>query len=229
MLPAEKKRRAKRIRFYSEILPDGALCFDIGANRGNRVDAFLKANASLVVAIEPQALCTKELVRRFGANGHCVVREIAVGAKAGMATLYKSGIDTLSTFSPKYIEQMREIFKGNRWIEAESIHLTTLDQLIEEFGIPEFCKIDVEGYEREVLQGLSQRVGMLSFEFHSYRVDDSIFCVEHLNRIGMSEFNLSYGESLNFELTRWVPATEIQQILSQHETQLPVWGDIYAR
>ena len=43
--------------------------------------------------------------------------------------------------------------------------VTTLDKLIEQYEVPSFIKIDVEGYELEVLKGLTRLVPALSFEF----------------------------------------------------------------
>jgi hypothetical protein len=34
----------------------------------------------------------------------------------------------------------------------------TLDRLIGQYGVPDFIKIDVEGYEKRVFMGLTQRV-----------------------------------------------------------------------
>jgi hypothetical protein len=39
--------------FYQQFLQPGDLCFDVGANMGNRVEAFLKIGANVVV-VEPQ-------------------------------------------------------------------------------------------------------------------------------------------------------------------------------
>ncbi len=43
--------------------------------------------------------------------------------------------------------------------------MTTRDKLIEEYGIPSFIRSDVEGYELEVLKGLSVPINMISFEY----------------------------------------------------------------
>jgi len=45
--------------------------------------------------------------------------------------------------------------------------MVTLDAAtIETFGKPFYCKIDVEGWELDVLKGLSQPIPLISFEFH---------------------------------------------------------------
>jgi hypothetical protein len=41
-------------------------------------------------------------------------------------------------------------------------------------------KIDVEGYEQEVLKGLSVPVGALSFEFHRHLLTEAMACVRLL-------------------------------------------------
>lgn len=53
------------LSFYLQFLHSGDLCFDIGANSGNRVETFLKCGAS-VVAVEPQRYCADQLKRGFG-------------------------------------------------------------------------------------------------------------------------------------------------------------------
>ena len=45
------------------------------------------------------------------------------------------------------------------------VPVTTLDALIERHGVPSFVKVDAEGFEEEVLQGLSRSIKALSFEF----------------------------------------------------------------
>ena len=62
-----KKRLKKRITFYSQFIKKGNLCFDIGANVGNRAEVFLEIGAK-VIAVEPQSKCVKVLNEKFGNN-----------------------------------------------------------------------------------------------------------------------------------------------------------------
>ena len=54
-LKVKRKRLASRrgLNFYSELIKKDDLCFDIGANYGNRSEVFIKLGAK-VVAFEPQ-------------------------------------------------------------------------------------------------------------------------------------------------------------------------------
>jgi hypothetical protein len=47
------------------------------------------------------------------------------------------------------------------------VNVATLDSLIDEFGVPDYAKIDVEGFDLEVLRGLSRPIPLLSFEYNS--------------------------------------------------------------
>ena len=55
--------------------------------------------------------------------------------------------------------------------------VTTLDQLIDRFGIPAICKIDVEGYEFEVLKGLFAANCHVSFEYIPATIALAIACI----------------------------------------------------
>jgi hypothetical protein len=52
-----------------------------------------------------------------------------------------------------------------RWDRTVDIRVSTFDDLIGKYGEPAFCKIDVEGYEAEVVRGLSKPLRTLSFGY----------------------------------------------------------------
>jgi hypothetical protein len=102
-----------------------------------------------------------------------------------------------------------------------------MDKLIRVFGIPTFCKVDVEGYEQEVLKGLTQRIPVLSFE---YAVPERLIgitnCLNELDRIGGYLCNYTIGERMEFNLTDWVGREE-QVVHMNQVAARQTYGDIY--
>jgi FkbM family methyltransferase len=45
-----------------------------------------------------------------------------------------------------------------------TVPVTTLDKAIDEFGVPTFCKIHVEGFESDALKGLSKPIPLLALD-----------------------------------------------------------------
>jgi len=103
----------------------------------------------------------------------------------------------------------------------------TLNQLIEQYGLPHFCKIDVEGFEDQVLAGLSYPLPALSFEFISFEKKRARACIRRLQSLGAYRFNWSTGERLRLEALDWVDADGIEQTLQAMGSCI-VSGDVYA-
>jgi hypothetical protein len=118
-------------------------------------------------------------------------------------------------------------FAGYKWDRVERIKTTTLDSLIAEHGVPAFCKIDVEGFELDVLRGLSRPVPALSIEFVSENLDAVRKCLDRLESVGFSGFNYSLGESMRMERERTVSRGELVECLDAHADS-DAWGDLYA-
>ena len=59
----------------------------------------------------------------------------------------------------------RAVASGGEWADHAVVPVTTLDALIDRYGLPAFCKIDVEGFEEAVVRGLSRPIPSVSFEF----------------------------------------------------------------
>jgi FkbM family methyltransferase len=223
--------RGRRLtHFYRPFIQPGDLCFDIGAHVGNRTRAWTKLGAR-VVALEPQPQLMRFLQRWYGHRTDITLLEEAAGAEAGHTTMYISRLTpTVTSLSPKWINSVREdqSFANVLWDDAVPVRVTTLDQLIERFGTPALCKIDVEGYEFEVLKGLSQPLVLVSFEYIPATIELSISCVARLSQIGQYEFNWLVGENYRFSSPIWLNEADIvDKLKSSLKTGRS--GDIYAR
>lgn len=118
----------KMLEFYSQFISRGALCFDVGANRGNRVKIFLKLHEN-IVAIEPQNNCVKILRTGYGNNKRLTVVQKALGESEGEAEIMISNANSISSLSPEWVEAVRHSrrFSEYRWNMKQIVPLTTLD------------------------------------------------------------------------------------------------------
>jgi FkbM family methyltransferase len=226
---AGERERRRRIAFYRQFLERGDLCFDVGANIGSRSRLFLRIGAR-VVAVEPQADCQAKLAP-LTANPQFTLVSEAVGAAEGEMPLLKpSSGSALASMSRDWIERVQASgrFSAQDWALEETVPVTTLDRLIETHGLPRFCKIDVEGYEDEVLRGLSRSIPALSIEFTQEFLDGTARCLELIAALGDYEFNYSLEESFVLAERTWLQAGPLLGALESLGGGSH-FGDVYAR
>jgi FkbM family methyltransferase len=223
------RRRALR-RFYSEFIKPGATVFDIGAHVGSRTRTLLSLGAHCI-AVEPQPLFARVLARMFDNNARVSLIAQAVGREPGKARMQiSSRHPTVSTLSAQWIDQVQDTqgFTHVQWDHTIDVPVTTLDILIDEYGVPDFCKIDVEGMESEILAGLSTPIPLVALEYIPAALNIAEECVAQLEALGNYVFNLSPGESHCFSLNKWVDATQIVEELTTAASHGRS-GDLYAR
>ena len=216
-----------RLSFYKDFIKTGSLCFDVGANIGNRTEVFLALKAR-VVAIEPQRDCARLLKLRFG--NRISLEEMALGETEGQGLLYVSETSEISSLSSDWIDSVsKSRFKGKTWEKGRQVRLGTLDKIIKKYGVPDFCKIDVEGYEVEVLKGLSYPIPVISFEYTiPEKLDNISECLVQLRKIGRFECNYTIGENTKLELVAWISEGELMDHINKLATNM-VFGDVYVK
>jgi FkbM family methyltransferase len=229
LAPASRRARRRLLNLYGQFVQPGDLCYDIGANVGNRTELFLALGAR-VIAIEPQESCFRGLQRRYASNPSVELVNEAVGREQGIAELLVSEAHPISSMSPEWVRRVQASgrFGAHTWPERVSVPITTLDALIEEYGEPAFCKIDVEGYEPEVLAGLSSPLQNISFEFTPEFSEGAFACVRRLGELGPTLFNFSLGDSGQLALREWVDGNEVARRLAAFDRDA-AFGDVYAR
>lgn len=217
-------------RFYAQFIQKGDLCFDIGAHVGDRLCAWSRLGAR-IVGVEPQAQCMRLLRRWYGERENIALVEQAVASSSGVGTIFVSErTPTVSSLSQEWIDAVKQSdrFSGAHWETSARVQLTTLDELIDRFGHPAFCKIDVEGYEGEVLDGLSYPVQALSFEYNPVVQDIALGCVDRLERLGDYEFNWTRSEIPRLRSQSWLQPGEMRAVLANMPSSART-GDVYAR
>jgi len=224
------EKEEKFVAFYSQFIQSGYLCFDVGANLGNRVKIFA-ALGGRVIAFEPQQQCFNYLDLIYRHDPNVVLVPKALGESKSEIEMLVSTSSTTSSLSQNWVQRVEKSkrFGDRTWENREIVQLTTLDAMIAEHGLPDFCKIDVEGFEDKVLSGLSQPLPCLSFEFTPEFSESTYACLEKLDTLGEFEFNYSLGESMKFTLSEWLPSSEFRIKFETQITNDVSFGDIYAR
>jgi FkbM family methyltransferase len=199
----------------------------VGANTGERTRVLLSLGAR-VVAVEPQPGCVASL-RRIR-DERLTVETVALGARKGIASIRPSTASTISSMSEGWIASVKESgrFAEHEWGEPITVDVTTLDALLDRYGIPDFCKVDVEGYESQVVAGLSRPLPVLSFEFTPEWAADTELVVEQLMGLSMERFNLSIGESHELEWVDWRSGDALLRHLRELPDDVTMFGDVYA-
>jgi FkbM family methyltransferase len=217
-----------RANFYRQFINPGDLVFDVGANLGNRTKVFCKLGAQ-VIAFEPQAGCYELLKRACAGNQSVRVLNRALAKTERMLDIFIADAHTISSCSSEWIEAVKKSgrFEKFDWNKVQRVETTTLDKAIQEFGLPSFIKIDVEGYEFEVLSGLSAPVKCISVEFTPELIQNTFNCIDHMSSLSDIDAQLSLEESMEFETGSWLSAEEIKRMLAQ--TDPATFGDVYIR
>jgi FkbM family methyltransferase len=231
LTPSGRRAREDRSRkrdFYSQFIAAGDLVFDIGANLGSYADIFASLGAR-VVALEPNPDCVYHIRRSYPGPSIDVVNA-AVGRHPELATIRLAKRSDMSSMSADWIQAIRKAqdLDDAVWDRELTVPVVTLDSLVARYGAPKFIKIDVEGLEEDVLQGLSVQPPLLSFEFNTKFLGSALRCVQLLPGAAHSEFNFAVGEPHRLELTSWVDASQLSSALKQLESASG-YGDVLVR
>lgn len=226
-LPASLRDDALAVRFFSQFISSGDLVFDVGANVGIKTKIFRGLGAR-VVAVEPQQHLLREIRGVFGSDGDVVIVGKALSDSTGMARLHPSISNSgRSTMSAEFRERGR-FAETEVWAESIDVPTTTLDALISLYGIPQYCKIDVEGFEDRVLAGLSSPIPLISFEFHMEMLEVVEKCMLKLSTLSRYGYDVTSVDQHHFDWGRWLTMEEA--ITCLRENLDPTFeGEIYAR
>jgi FkbM family methyltransferase len=202
------------------------IAFDIGANRGNMTDHFL-SKGNKVICFEPNPDLVNWLRSKYKNNQNVIIEDIGLSDKIETKIFNLSNADTISTFSNDWINNSR--FTGQyAWNRQIEVKTTTLDQIIDQYGQPEFIKIDVEGYELNVIKGLTKLLEntTFSFEWAEEQYDSMKQIYEYLISLGYEKYAFTYSDTIteNLNWSKWENLDLHRDIDINRKNK---WGMIY--
>ncbi len=162
-------------RFWQHLDLSGMVVYDIGAFHG-LLTLFFASRAKAVVAFEPNTRNHKRLVDNVALNGltNVEVRKVGVGSRSETRTMVVSPL--MQGGASVDDQVVTELLRSGTGTVKEDISIVALDEEVPRAGLPapDFIKIDVEGWEIEVLRGaretLQRHRPMLFLEMHGETV-----------------------------------------------------------
>jgi FkbM family methyltransferase len=213
------------------ILKENDLVFDVGCNIGVKTKEYLNEKTK-VVCFEPQPSCVDYLYGYFKNNENVFIEPIGLDNKIGESVIYEASHNTISSMSEEFIETVKkERFKGYQWGKKINIKTDTLDNMVTKHGTPTYIKIDVEGYELNVLQGLTNPVDIISIEYTPELKKSTLNCIEYVDKLnnGKSLFNYGYREDKEFKFNEWISKDEITEYITSITDYVFEFGDVYIK
>jgi len=137
---------------FSQNVNEGDTVIDVGAHIGEYtlLGAKLVGDKGFIISVEPDHYTVKSLKENIILNDfkNCLVLEKAVGEKAETKSLYKVSEEDVYGYLDPYV-------LNKKLMKHSEIEVTTIDEIIlsKNLNLVNLLKIDVEGFEYEVLLG----------------------------------------------------------------------------
>jgi FkbM family methyltransferase len=201
------------------LVEDGDTVLDVGANIGCTTILFAQ-RAGRVYSFEPGRGTFKFLDQNVQASGHrnVVVENIALGSEEGDAELVWAPTGRFGATVSGFGVPVGHV--------AEQIAIIRGDSYVAEHGIErvDFIKIDTEGYEREVIEGLRATIDrdrpVVCLELNHW-------CLNAFRRMSVPDF-LDYLRSV-FPVLYAVDLNEVRDLYDKDDTYAVLYEHIVQR
>lgn len=203
------------------------LIFDIGANVGNTVDIF-KNIATKVIAFEANPYLTTKLENRFSGQNVLIVNK-GLSNENGVKNFKIASYHTISTFAEDWINESRFSDSYN-WNQSVGISTITLDSAVENYGVPDYIKIDVEGYEYEVLTSFTKLLPntLVCFEWAEEQKNKIEKILNHIQSLGYTHFSYTEADDVLFDSQiNWTRLENLNLLENLIPERKEKWGMIY--
>jgi len=167
------------------------LIFDIGMDAGEDTQFYL-AKGFRVVAVEANPQICGDVAKRNAAaisEGRLIIVNRAIAENKEPLTFYVCNTNSAwSTASPRLRDHWGA-YAGAAFTEIR-VGAVTTSEIIEQFGVPYYAKIDIEGFDIICLRGFARhepRPHYISIEVDFRNLDEMIRC---LRELGYKNFSL---------------------------------------
>jgi len=191
---------------------------DVGANKGQFALAARKcAPFANIFSFEPLNAPAKIFKALFASDSQVYLNEVAIGANVDRSVLHVSQREDSSSLLPIGPSQI-EYYPGTQEKKVIVVNVAPLSSLLnaEDIQSPSMLKIDVQGFELEVLQGCDSLIDKF----------DYIYCE-------CSFIELYKGQKMAFEIIEWLAKRNFQFAgvynLCNTKDNLPIQADFYFR
>ena len=214
------------------------LIFDIGYNTGTFTSAIREFYPdSKIVGVDGDA----RHAYSFQYNPHPpnnvqFIHAVVSNVSNQQVSLYTSESNHgINSINPAWISAIRHNPYFQQTTRETKVVSITLDDLIAEHGNPDIIKLDIEGAESMALAGLSQKCGLIMFEWCEEYYQDTIKCIDKLKALGYTEFANDLRKEGDSQYPMFIPDLKYgsweeisigYQIVPDRKL---LWGMIYAR
>ena len=178
------------------------LIFDVGAHTGGYASAmFAHGYRGRIVSFEPMRSVFEELRKRASRRDNWDVVNVGLGNRKGSATIHVADNPECSSLLD-LAPDIAKLAPRARLVGSEEVEIDTLDSIFDsycsEHDTP-FLKVDVQGFERYVLEGARQSISRIQ------GIQLELSLIPHYDGESLIEEMIDYLRGLGYTLMSLEP------------------------
>jgi FkbM family methyltransferase len=170
--------------------------FDIGSNIGNWSLANIN-QCDKIISVEASPKTFIKLVNNCKNDKIILLNYAVCNNNCNDITFYQAESDVLSTVNKDWLTKDTSRFYNHPYTEI-TCKTISIDKLINQYGLPDLIKIDVEGGEYECICSLTQTVNLICFEWASETNSITFNCIDYLFNLGYTHYYIQNEDNYIF-------------------------------